>query len=55
VVDGVVSQVGEVDAGGAFGLVSECLADDFHGDVFAAGDACPGVAGYVGGEGDVEF
>ena len=35
---------------GAFGGVSHGFADGRHGDVLALGDACPGVASYVGGE-----
>ena len=40
----------QIDVCGAFGGVSHGFADGRHGDVLALGDACPGVACYVGGE-----
>lgn len=41
---------GEIDACGAFGVVTHCLADGGYGDVAALGDACPAMPGDVGCE-----
>ena len=49
---GRVVEGGQVDAGGSFRLMAECVADGGEGDVPAACDAGPRVATDVGGEGD---
>lgn len=48
-------EVGEVDAGSAFGGVPHAFADNGEGDTLAVGSGGPGVAGDVEGERKVEL